>query len=105
MSYEFDNQNVDLTNVFNDGFENDHDFFGEHAAVALAAGGTTKYCMSLAVGYDDNSFQNAVHGEMYTNNYGGIDGFCNQNDDDSHANEDCAAHWFDNSGQFMEWGC
>lgn len=105
LSYEFDNWNRDLTYAFDNAYESSEGYIKEHAAAALAAGGTTKYCMSLAIGADDNSFQNAIHGEMYTNNYGGVDSFCNQNDDDSHANVDCNAHWDADGNSFMEWGC
>ncbi|CCD26580.1 uncharacterized protein NDAI_0I00110 [Naumovozyma dairenensis CBS 421] len=48
-----------------------------------------KYCLSVFrndhVGheetYDDLGRDNAVHGELYFNTYGGVDGYCNDNKD------------------------
>lgn len=94
LSYNFDNVNAGLAASWYDAYEYDNDdpkgvvqtefanFVSEHGAY--------KYCASAifspdAVGSlgtgDSNEIQNAYHGELYFNTYGGVDGECNDNYD------------------------
>lgn len=103
VSYEYDNWNIDSTGFFYDAYESNPDYFNERVAMIFGISPTTKYCMSLVDGGTFIHPQNAVHGEMYTNNYGGVDGFCNNNDDNLWANR-CFQAWED-GGYYSEDEC
>ncbi|GMM32897.1 hypothetical protein DASC09_002220 [Saccharomycopsis crataegensis] len=53
------------------------DWFADHVGAVMAIGPTTKYCISAV--YPGQG--TALHDEIYTNNYGGIDSFCNADSD------------------------
>ncbi|KAK9327902.1 hypothetical protein V1520DRAFT_347563 [Lipomyces starkeyi] len=82
-TYNYDNGNQDLWNELT----KSEDVAGNHGdamADYVTQFPTSKYCLTFA----DNSGcplnQNALHGEMYFNGYGGIDNYCNNDDDDSY---------------------
>jgi len=82
-SYNFDNLNSDLARDFladtkGDGFE---PFAQDAIADFVSRYGAWKYCLSPNYGqppsYNALPYGNAMHGEVYFNTYGGIDGPCN----------------------------
>lgn len=47
---------------------------------------------------------NAVHGEVYANNYGGIDGYCNADNGDMNSNVDCQGIVSDSLSEVYDYG-
>ncbi|CAI2034502.1 hypothetical protein SEUBUCD646_0I00100 [Saccharomyces eubayanus] len=89
ISWNWDNANVDLTEraetsrplLEEEYDEGIFDWFNNNPG--------WKYCWSVTdnpdpghiENYSDIGEENAVHGELYFNTYGGVDGFCNDNKD------------------------
>ncbi|KAK9489529.1 hypothetical protein V1508DRAFT_407011 [Lipomyces doorenjongii] len=91
-TYNYDNGNQDLWNEY----VKSEDVAGNHGdamADYVTEFPTTKYCLT----YADNSGcplnQNALHGEMYFNGYGGIDNYYNNDDDDSYNSCGSGSGW------------
>ncbi|SMN17930.1 similar to Saccharomyces cerevisiae YER187W Putative protein of unknown function [Maudiozyma saulgeensis] len=94
LSYNFDNVNKGLAASWYDAYEYDNDdpknVIQTELANYVTQHGAYKYCVSaiyspdnvgsLGTG-DSNEIQNAYHGELYFNTYGGVDGQCNDNYD------------------------
>ncbi|GMM33121.1 hypothetical protein DASC09_004460 [Saccharomycopsis crataegensis] len=101
ISWSYDNNNEELSrNWFNQLMSADsQDWFGDHVAAVMAMGPTTKYCISAVYPGQGNAF----HGEIYTNNYGGIDSFCNADSDNFDSGATCTG-WLDESSG-ASWGC
>lgn len=92
LSYNYDNVNRDLSikwyEAYESGLGDDKNVIQEEFANYVSRNGAYKYCISaiyspnepnqLGKG-DTQELQNAFHGELYFNTYGGIDGQCNDN--------------------------
>ncbi|CCE66343.1 hypothetical protein TPHA_0P01860 [Tetrapisispora phaffii CBS 4417] len=95
LSYNYDNGNSDLCSVWENNEPTDEglSYFEGQVQNWIAANRDWKYCFAAVdakagevINYDDISgvgsgTGNALHGEIYFNTYGGIDGFCNDNHD------------------------
>lgn len=92
LSYNYDNVNRDLSLKWYDAYESgdgdDINFIQEEFAGYVTSNGAYKYCISAIYSPDVPSvldqgdtqeIENAFHGELYFNTYGGIDGQCNDN--------------------------
>ncbi|KAK9364395.1 YGL262W-like protein, partial [Lipomyces kononenkoae] len=85
VSYNFDNWNDDLSNEF----AQDEQIPADAEAVYdfVYPMNTWKLCVTPTInpnpgtseGYDQMGTDDAMHGEIYYNTYGGIDSFCNDN--------------------------
>lgn len=89
VSWSWDNANADLVNKvsrdrgleeeeYDQGFYN---YFGWAPAWKYCWTVTENPNVGQAEGWDQIGQDNAVHGELYFNTYGGVDGYCNDNRD------------------------
>lgn len=95
LSYNYDNSNHDLAAEWQERESDDYaqGYMEAQLQDFLEGNRDWKYCLALndlrngeAADYDDmpgvgGGTGNALHGEIYFNTYGGVDGYCNDSHD------------------------
>ncbi|CCE63106.1 hypothetical protein TPHA_0D04730 [Tetrapisispora phaffii CBS 4417] len=89
ISWNWDNVNVDLTRDVEQDRGLEEEEYDQGFYNFFSGAPAWKYCWAVTVnphpgqneGYDQIGDGNAVHGELYFNTYGGVDGYCNDNKD------------------------
>lgn len=96
VSYNWDNPNSDLSEGAAQDRQLEEEEYDSYVYDWFNSNHGWKYCMSVekndhvgtADTYDDIGSENAYHGELYFNTYGGVDGYCNDNKDGAQCSQD-----------------
>ena len=96
ISWAWDNANNDLLRVAANDRGLEEEEYDESVYNYFHGAPAWKYCWTVtdnphvgrSEGYDQLGAENAVHGELYFNTYGGVDGYCNDNKDGAQCSGD-----------------